>query len=121
MTMTSQAPKPYKEERPWGNFIEFSKNRPSTVKIITVKEGESLSLQSHEGRDEFWRIIAGKGAVTVGTKRVECRKGDEFFVPRKTKHMIEGGTAGDLEVLEIAFGDFDEADIKRFSDRYGRS
>ena len=46
-----QSPKPYREQRPWGEFVEFTRNTPSTVKLINVNAGESLSLQSHENRD----------------------------------------------------------------------
>jgi len=41
------------EERPWGNFERFTLNEKTTVKIITVNAGESISLQTHENRDEF--------------------------------------------------------------------
>lgn len=112
--------KPYQEERPWGDFVEFTKNMPSTVKIITVKASEALSLQSHTSRDEFWRVIAGEGFVTLGDQRVSAKVGDEFYVMRGTKHRIEGGTSA-LQILEISLGDFDEADIIRFDDRYGRA
>ena len=36
-----------KEERPWGNFERFTLNEKATVKIVTVNEGESISLQTH--------------------------------------------------------------------------
>ena len=29
----------FQEERPWGNFRQFTHNTSSTVKIITVKAG----------------------------------------------------------------------------------
>ncbi len=41
----------YEEERPWGVFRKFTDNKPSTVKIITVKPNEELSLQSHNKRE----------------------------------------------------------------------
>lgn len=108
-----------KEERPWGNFERFTLNEPSTVKVITVNPGEELSLQQHEHRDEEWRILAGAGAVTIGERRTEVRPGDEFFVARGMHHRVSAGPAG-LVFLEIALGQFDEGDITRFEDRYGR-
>ena len=50
-----------KEQRPWGNFERFTLNEKTTVKIITVNAGEELSLQKHNNRTEFWKIISGSG------------------------------------------------------------
>lgn len=115
-----QAPKPYREERPWGEFIEFTRNTPSTVKIITVKAGEAFSLQTHTNRDEFWRIISGDGTVTIGTTSTPIGIGKDYFIPRNTLHRIEAHTSS-VVVLEISFGDFDEKDITRIEDKYGRT
>src|ERR1700733_9437409 len=109
-----------KEIRPWGNFERFTLNEKSTVKIITVNPGEELSLQQHAHRDEDWRILGGDGSVIVGDKETVVRPGDMFFVARGTKHRVMGGPHG-LVFLEIAKGDFDEADIIRFDDKYGRA
>lgn len=109
-----------KEERPWGNFERFTLNEQSTVKIITVHTGESLSLQTHEHRDEFWRVIKGSGVVRIEEKETHASTGDTFFVPRHSEHRIAGGSDG-IVFLEIAFGDFDENDIKRLEDRYNRT
>jgi mannose-6-phosphate isomerase-like protein (cupin superfamily) len=110
---------PYTEERPWGNFVEFTKNEPSTVKLLTIKAGEALSLQSHAQRAEFWRVVSGDGFVTVGDTRTPASVGNEFLVSSGTKHRIEGGSS-DIVILEISTGHFDENDIARFDDRYGR-
>jgi len=109
-----------KEDRPWGNFERFTLNEKSTVKIITVKPGEELSLQQHEHRDEEWRIIQGDGSVVVGDTETVVTPGQQFFVARGTKHRVKGGPHG-LMFLEIAEGDFDEKDIIRFEDKYGRT
>ena len=47
----------FQEERPWGNFRQFSHNELSTVKIISINPNSSLSLQYHNNRSEFWKII----------------------------------------------------------------
>ncbi|MDE1919115.1 MAG: phosphomannose isomerase type II C-terminal cupin domain [Patescibacteria group bacterium] len=109
-----------KEERPWGNFERFTLNEKTTVKIIAVNAGESISLQTHEHRDEFWRVIKGSGTIRIADKEHSAREGDQFFSPRHAEHRITGGPEG-LVCLEIAFGDFDEGDIKRLEDRYGRA
>ena len=108
-----------KEERPWGNFERFTHNEPSTVKILTVNAGQAFSLQTHEHRDEFWQVIGGSGTIRIGEKDSDAVVGDTFFIPRHTLHRATGGPNG-LSILEIAFGDADENDIKRFEDKYGR-
>jgi len=108
-----------KEIRPWGNFERFTLNERSTVKIITVNPGQELSLQQHAERDEEWLILQGSGTVIVGEQTTEVRPGDNFFVARGTKHRVSGGPAG-VTFLEIALGEFDEADITRLEDDYGR-
>lgn len=119
--MTSGIPI-YQEERPWGNFRQFTQNNPSTVKIITVKPGESLSLQSHEHRTEFWRVIKGQGVVEIDEAKHLAKEGDEFTVQAGSKHRVsvDSESPSDFIFLEIAFGEFDEQDIKRYEDKYGR-
>jgi len=108
-----------KEVRPWGNYERFTLNENTTVKIITVSAGEAFSLQTHANRDEFWRVVSGSGTITAGEGGNEARAGDTFFIKHGVVHRAEGGPQG-LVFLEIAFGEFDENDITRLEDKYGR-
>lgn len=109
-----------KEERPWGGFERFTLNEKTTVKLVTVRAGEAISLQTHAHRDEFWRVIKGSGVIRIGDNSTHAKEGDTFFSQRHSAHRVEGGPEG-LTFLEIAFGDFDEGDITRLEDRYGRA
>jgi len=109
-----------KENRPWGDFERFTLNEKTTVKIITVNEGESISLQTHEHRDEFWRVLKGSGVIRIGGTNHEAHEGEAFFCRRHSEHRVTGGIGGTV-FLEIAFGDLDEHDIHRLEDRYGRA
>ena len=91
----------------------------TTVKIITVNPGESLSLQYHNKREEFWRILSGKGKCVIGEETIEIAKGDEFFIPKKTKHRMTAEKES-VEWMEISFGKFEEEDIVRLEDKYKR-
>lgn len=115
-----QSPRPYREKRPWGEFIEYSRNTPSTVKIISVNAGEAFSLQKHSMRDEFWKILDGEGKIYLNNQVFDLKQGDEYFVEKHTAHRIEAGSTA-VRILEISFGKFDEKDITRLEDRYGRS
>ncbi len=112
--------KPYTEERPWGSFREFAKNEKDTVKLLSVKKGEEFSLQKHHLRVEFWRVLSGDPDITVGEKTVRAKVGDEFEIKPEALHRI-AAPVNDVEVLEISRGEFDENDIVRVEDKYGRS
>jgi mannose-6-phosphate isomerase len=109
-----------KEHRPWGNFERFTLNEPCTVKIITVEPNQQLSLQQHEHRDEEWKILRGAGTVTVDGLESPVQEGEDLRILRGQKHRVTSGPEG-LQFLEISFGDFDERDITRFEDKYGRA
>lgn len=106
-------------ERPWGSFRQFTQNDSSTVKIITVKPNEILSLQSHKHRSEFWHIISGSGTVEIGAMKKDAKPKDEYEIAVGEKHRLGAGPEG-IVVLEIATGDFDEGDIVHYEDKYGR-
>jgi mannose-1-phosphate guanylyltransferase/mannose-1-phosphate guanylyltransferase/mannose-6-phosphate isomerase len=108
-----------KDIRPWGNFERFTLNEVSTVKIITVDPNQSLSLQRHQNREEYWKILSGNGFATVQGDKKPITAGDSVFIPKLGEHRIESGDTT-LVFLEIAFGVFDENDIERLDDKYGR-
>lgn len=107
-------------QRPWGEFMQLACNTPVTVKIITIEPGQRLSLQRHEQRGELWQILDGPIDVTIGTFERMATPGEIVWIPQGTVHRMTncGETAG--RVLELAFGEFDEDDIERLDDDYGR-
>jgi len=112
--------KPFTAQRPWGGFREFIENEVATVKILFVKKGEVFSLQRHDHRDEFWRILVGNPEVTISDKIIKAKTGDELEIPPETNHRISA-TIDDVEILEISRGQFAEDDIVRIKDKYGRA
>jgi mannose-1-phosphate guanylyltransferase/mannose-1-phosphate guanylyltransferase/mannose-6-phosphate isomerase len=112
--------KVFQIERPWGNFRQFTHNESSTIKIITIKPNEILSLQTHSKRAEFWHIISGDGIIQIKDQKINVKVGDEFEIGVGDKHRMSAGSNG-MQVLEISIGDFDEEDIIHFEDKYGRS
>ena len=108
------------EERPWGWFRTFAINESVTVKILFIKKGEVFSLQKHKRRNEFWRVLSGDPDVTIGDETISAKPGDEFEVLPEMEHRI-GAVTNDVEMLEISRGEFDEDDIERIEDKYGRT
>ena len=105
--------------RPWGRFRRFTLNQQSTVKVITVEAGQQLSLQRHQHRDELWVALDPGLLVEIDGEVTETKEGDEFLVRRGSLHRL-GTTKKRGRILEIALGEFDEDDIERVEDVYGR-
>jgi mannose-6-phosphate isomerase len=105
--------------RPWGEFRQYAHNEMTTVKVISVDPGASLSLQRHRHRDELWVVLDSGLIIEIEGCTTEAVAGQEFFVPRTVTHRVSGGASGG-RFLEVAFGEFDESDIERLEDRYGR-
>jgi mannose-6-phosphate isomerase-like protein (cupin superfamily) len=107
-------------KRPWGQFEQFTQNEMTTVKVISVNPNSSLSLQFHNKRREFWRVLSGHPLITIGENTTAANPGDDLTIEKLQKHRI--ATKDDLvQILEIAYGDFDENDIVRIEDIYGRA
>jgi mannose-6-phosphate isomerase-like protein (cupin superfamily) len=104
--------------RPWGKFEQYTLNQKTTIKIITVKKGGILSLQSHKKREELWIALDNGLVAEINGKKTKLKKGQKIIVPRGAKHRISAKSTA--RFLEISFGHFDENDIKRFEDKYGR-
>jgi len=111
----------YEELRPWGGFRRYTHNQVSTVKIITVNPGEVLSLQYHHHRDELWVALDSGLRVTLNDRVWDAAPYEEIFIPHGSRHRMSGAGEQPSRWLEISFGSFDENDIVRLEDSYGRS
>lgn len=108
-------------EKPWGAFEQYTHNAPSTVKVITVSPGGSLSLQYHHGRDELWVVLDEGARVELDGETLHPAPGERLYVPRGTVHRLSSASDRPARILEISFGHFDEEDIVRLEDVYGRA
>jgi len=107
-------------EKPWGFFNQFTQNEVSTVKIIAVKPHQQLSLQSHQKREELW-IFLDEGLIAeVDGRRIPSTVSPQVFIPKQAKHRLTNDSDHLARILEISFGHFDEDDIVRYEDKYGR-
>ena len=109
-------------QRPWGSFKQYAFNRDCTVSLMTVLPGQRLSLQSHTGRAELWIVLDDGAIVQVGAVVREYRAGDEVWIPANEKHRLASNAgAGPVRVLEVAFGNWQQADITRYEDDFKRA
>ncbi len=108
-----------KIKKPWGNFTTLWKEG-ANIKIIEVNPRSRLSLQSHRFRDEFWFLLSGELWYLIGKKKGKMKKGIAYQIPRKTKHRLWANKKGG-RIIEVSLGKFDEKDIVRYEDDYGRA
>ncbi len=108
-----------KVKKPWGDFINIWREKGFNIKIINVKPSSRLSLQSHKKRDEVWFILKGTLYCQIENKVSKMKKCVGYLIPKNRKHrLIAKKESG--EIIEISFGKFDERDIFRYKDDYGR-
>jgi mannose-6-phosphate isomerase len=110
----------YFESRPWGRFEKFHENKPCTVKLIYVNTHSRLSLQYHNNRSEFWKVVKGTAMVELEGRTIILTEGETLTIPRQAKHRV-GALDSDCVILEIAYGKFEENDIVRIEDDYQRA
>ena len=108
-------------ERPWGSFKQYANNRDCTVSLMTVLPGQRLSLQSHKGRAELWIALDDGAIIQTGETIKEYKAGDEIWIPVEERHRLSCQSKNPIRVLEIAFGNWQQDDITRYSDDYNRS
>jgi mannose-6-phosphate isomerase len=108
-------------ERPWGSFKQYANNRDCTVSLMTVLPGQRLSLQSHTGRAELWIVLDPGAQVQVGEDVKTYGPGDELWIPANEKHRLSCLGNEPVRVLEVAFGNWQQADIVRYADDYARN
>ena len=109
----------YSEDRPWGRFEKFHENKLCTVKLIYVKPNSRLSLQYHDKRSEFWKIVFGTAYIQIDDRSYVLKEGQTIEIPNKARHRVEAKETK-CTILEISYGIFDESDIVRLEDDYKR-
>ena len=118
--MLDHTPQAIKVEKPWGEFEQYTHNQKSTVKIIIAAPGGILSSQYHFKRDELWVVLDEGARVELGHEILYPHPQQKVFIPHETIHRLSAVGDKPVRVLEISFGEFDEEDIVRLEDAYGR-
>jgi mannose-1-phosphate guanylyltransferase / mannose-6-phosphate isomerase len=113
---------PIRVKRPWGTYATLKEEGGYKIKMITVRPGESLSLQYHHQRAEHWVVVQGLALIQVGDKEYRTGPGQYRYIPMKEKHRLSNISAEDLILIEVQCGGYlGEDDIVRLADSYGRA
>ena len=106
-------------ERPWGHYKVHGKGDNWALKTLHVSPDQATSLQTHARRDEYWMLVSGEAIVVRDEAMLPLLPFQLFHVTKGAKHRLIGGPAGCI-VVEVMQGDYDENDITRIEDNYGR-
>jgi mannose-6-phosphate isomerase-like protein (cupin superfamily) len=109
-------------EKPWGYEIRWAVTDRYLGKILHVKQGEALSLQYHERKDEWLLVVRGTVDTEVGVndgelKTIRMREGDTVHLEPGTRHRLTA--VEDTDIYEVSTPEMD--DVVRLEDRYGRA
>ena len=55
---------------------------------MTLQAGEEIGAEVHEGHDQFFRIEAGKGRVTIDDNTYDIQDDDAIIVPAGARHNV---------------------------------
>jgi len=112
---------PRKVDKPWGWELVWAEADAYVGKLLFVREGESLSLQYHEIKDESWLVQEGRARLELGEvggdlDAIEISPGSAFRFRPGTVHRVTA--LEDTLVIEVSTPFLD--DVVRLEDRYGR-
>ncbi|HEU4886688.1 MAG TPA: cupin domain-containing protein [Thermoanaerobaculia bacterium] len=106
--------------KPWGYELIWAQTDRYVGKILHINQGESLSLQYHEMKEETLYVVEGELTLTIeyeGDRReLPLRKGEAFHVPPRLIHRMLAVV--DTDVAEVSTTELH--DVVRLEDRYGR-
>ena len=115
-----------KTERSWGMYRVIydlpEVGRQTKVKELTVNPGQSLSLQKHKFRNEFWHVVEGRCDVQVSLNsgyNMPARSlgpHDRIDILNGEWHRLSNPYKFPCRLIEIQYGEScDEEDIERRS------
>lgn len=86
------------------------------IKDLMINPGHQLSLQYHQGREEFWIIKSGVLTVILDGQRLDLAAGQAIFIPKGATHGMNNRTVDPVIVEELQLGICREADNIRLLD-----
>jgi mannose-6-phosphate isomerase-like protein (cupin superfamily) len=108
--------------RSWGQYsVPEQFGDTVKLKILTVDPNQSLSMQRHQHRQEFWFVAEGSAVVygldATTNQEAEITKLEQFDVLQiglGEWHRLVNNTDALLKIIEVQYGDrCVEEDIER--------
>jgi len=100
--------------RPWGYYRVLHEVAGTKVKELTVEPGQSLSMQRHQQRAEYWMVTEGSCVVKFGDGEQERTVHQFQHIPVGQWHQLSNPFTQPCKLVEIQYGDrCVEEDIER--------
>ena len=107
-------------QRSWGSYTVLNEIPGAKVKTLSVMPGQTLSMQRHQFRSEYWMVTDGTCMINMalpGDLNSPPRilgKYDEWRVPRNTWHQLTNPFTRPCTIVENQYGEqCIEEDIER--------
>ncbi|CAB4241837.1 Cytidyltransferase-like domain [uncultured Caudovirales phage] len=108
--------------RPWGDYRVLYDEEGTKVKELVVQPGQSLSLQRHKNRNEFWHVVEGRCNVVLTMSSGYAMPPrtltvhDRVDIMANEWHRLHNPYNTPCKIVEIQFGtECVEEDIERKS------
>jgi mannose-6-phosphate isomerase-like protein (cupin superfamily) len=62
--------------------------RHSQLVVMTLKPGEEIGLEHHDGHDQFIRVEAGQGEAIIDGERHALHDGSAVVIPSGAEHNV---------------------------------
>jgi len=111
------------DRRPWGSYRVVAHTTDTKMKLLRVAPRSQTSLQYHEHRSEVMVVVRGCGVILVGDVVHRVEVGSIVRVPTGVQHRIVTDNS-EIVLAEVQLSDagvFEESDIVRIEDDYGRA
>lgn len=104
-----------KTERPWGYYRVLHEVDGTKVKELTVMPGQSLSMQRHEHRSEYWFVTSGACQVKTEYSNIQAYMHDEVIkISKGAWHQLSNPFDTPCCIVELQYGSqCSEDDIER--------
>jgi cytidyltransferase-like protein len=101
--------------RPWGYYRVLHEVPGTKVKELTVEPGQTLSMQRHNSRAEYWQVSEGRCVVEgEGKRQTSLDTHDSYHIATNEWHRLYNPFDRPCRIVEIQYGpNCVEEDIER--------
>lgn len=99
-----------KTERPWGYYRVLHEVPGTKVKELTIEPGQTLSMQKHKDRSEFWLVTDGSCSVKQMmdsgyiVPTITLNKHDGIEINVGSWHQLSNPFDEPCRIVEVQFG-----------------